>query len=81
MNLRRRQKGLVLRPKIRHQEQTPVKENISFKCRMCGSHDDTVQHILGNCPKLRQTAYKKRLLGGSYIEMRARNMDLSSMTK
>mgnify|MGYP000332641084 CR=1 FL=1 len=30
------------------QDQAPrtnaVKENVSFKCRMCGSHDETVQH-------------------------------------
>ena len=27
---------------------------------MCGSHDETVQHILCSCPKLAQTEYKKR---------------------
>ncbi|XP_068707858.1 uncharacterized protein [Montipora foliosa] len=27
---------------------------------MCGSHDETVQHILYSCPKLAQTEYKKR---------------------
>ena len=38
----------------------------SSKCRMCGSHDETVQYILCSCPKLAQTEYKKRLmlLGG-----------------
>jgi len=34
------------------QDQAPrtnaVKENVSLKCRICGSHDETVQHILGN---------------------------------
>ena len=35
-------------------------QNISSKCRMCGSHDETVQHILCSCPKLAQTEYKKR---------------------
>ena len=67
------------------QDQAPrtnaVKENVSFKCRMCGNHDETVQHILGNCSKLRLMEYKKRLLGGSYIGRRARNVDLSAMTK
>ena len=33
---------------------------VSSKCRMCGSHDETVQHILCSCPKLAQTEYKKR---------------------
>ena len=36
------------------------KQNVSSKCRMCGSHDETVQHILCSCPKLAQTEYKKR---------------------
>lgn len=36
------------------------KQNVSSKCRMCGSHDETVQHILCSCPKLVQTEYKKR---------------------
>ena len=27
---------------------------------MCGSHNETVQHILCSCPKLAQTEYKKR---------------------
>ena len=35
-------------------------QNVSSKCRMCGSHDETVQHILCSCPKLSQTEYKKR---------------------
>ena len=35
-------------------------QNISSKCRMCGSHDESVQHILCSCPKLVQTEYKKR---------------------
>ena len=35
-------------------------QNVSSKCRMCGSHDETVQHILCSCPKLAQTEYKKR---------------------
>ena len=29
-------------------------QNVSSKCRMCGSHDETVQHILCSCPKLAQ---------------------------
>ena len=66
------------------QDQAPrtnaVKENVSSKCRMRGRHDETVQHILGNSSKLRETEYKKRLLGGSYIGRRARNMDLSAVT-
>ena len=35
-------------------------QNVPSKCRMCGSHDETVQHILCSCPKLAQTEYKKR---------------------
>ena len=35
-------------------------QNVSSKCRMCGSHDETVQHILCSFPKLAQTEYKKR---------------------
>ena len=35
-------------------------ENVSSKCRMCGSDDETVQHILCSCSKLAQTEYKKR---------------------
>ena len=35
-------------------------QNVSSKCRMCGSHDETVQHILCSCPKFAQTEYKKR---------------------
>ena len=35
-------------------------QNVSSKCRMFGSHDETVQHILCSCPKLAQTEYKKR---------------------
>ena len=35
-------------------------QNVSSKCRMCGTHDETVQHILCSCPKLAQTEYKKR---------------------
>ena len=35
-------------------------QNVSSKCRMCGNHDETVQHILCSCPKLAQTEYKKR---------------------
>ena len=35
-------------------------QNVSSKCRVCGSHDETVQHILCSCPKLAQTEYKKR---------------------
>ena len=35
-------------------------QNVSSKCRMCGSHDETVQHILCSCPKPAQTEYKKR---------------------
>ena len=35
-------------------------QNVSSKCRMCASHDETVQHILCSCPKLAQTEYKKR---------------------
>ena len=35
-------------------------QNVSSKCRMCGSHDETVQHTLCSCPKLAQTEYKKR---------------------
>ena len=26
-------------------------QNVSSKCRMCGGHDETVQHILYSCPK------------------------------
>ena len=37
-------------------------QNVSSKCRMCGSHDETVQHILCSCPKLAPTEYKKRHL-------------------
>ena len=32
-------------------------QNLSSKCRMCGSHNETVQHILCSCPKPAQTAY------------------------
>lgn len=35
-------------------------QNVSSKCRMCGSHDETVQHILCSCPKVALTEYKKR---------------------
>ena len=34
------------------------KQNVSPKCRMCGSHDETVQHTLCSCSKLAQC--KKR---------------------
>ena len=30
------------------------------RLKMCGSHDETVQHILCSCPKLVQTEYRKR---------------------
>ena len=30
-------------------------QNVLSKCRMCGSHDETVQHISCSCPKLAQT--------------------------
>ena len=56
-------------------------QNVSSKCRMCGSHDETMQHILCSCPKLAQTEYKKRHdVGGSYIGSCARNMKLSAVT-
>ena len=32
--------------------------NVSSKCRMSGSHDETVQHILYSCPKLVQTEWR-----------------------
>ena len=35
-------------------------KNVSSKCRMCGSHDETVQHILCSFPKLAQKEYKER---------------------
>ena len=35
-------------------------QNASSKCKMCGSHDETVQHILCSCPKLAQKEYKTR---------------------
>lgn len=34
------------------------KQNVSPKCTMCGSHDETVQHTLCSCSKLAQC--KKR---------------------
>ena len=34
-------------------------QNVSSKCRTCGSQDETVQHILCSCPKLAQTEYKE----------------------
>ena len=43
----------AIKARIEHQ-------NVSSKCRVCGSHDETVQHILCSCPKLAQTEYKKR---------------------
>ena len=57
-------------------------QNVSSKCRMCGSHDETVQHILCSCPKLAQTDIKRgmMLLGGSFIGRCARNMELSAVT-
>jgi len=58
-------------------------QNVSSKCRMCGSHDEIVQHILCSCPKLAQTEYKNiymMLLGESYIGKYARNMELSAVT-
>ena len=36
------------------------KQNASATCRMCGNHDERVQHILCSCSKLAQVEYKKR---------------------
>ena len=56
-------------------------QNVTSKCRMCGSFDETVQHILCSFPKLAQTEYKKRhdVVGRSYIRRYARNMELSTV--
>ena len=43
----------VIKGKIdKSQEQT--------KCRMCGRADETINHILSECPKLSQREYKRR---------------------
>ena len=30
------------------------------QCRMCGSADETINHVLSECPKLAQKEYKRR---------------------
>jgi hypothetical protein len=37
-----------------------MKEQGSSNCRMCGSREETVMHILSECEKLAQTEYRKR---------------------
>ena len=35
------------------------KEDISSMCRMCGKSEETIAHILNECPNLAQNEYKK----------------------
>lgn len=44
----------------RNYKVTILKEQGSKKCRMCNERDETIMHILSECPKLAQTEYKKR---------------------
>ena len=64
--------------KRRIREELQVVEFVSSKCRMCGSHDETVQHILCSCPQNIKRGMV--LLGGSFIGRCARNMELSAVT-
>ena len=34
-------------------------EDIDYKCRVCGTADEAVAHIVSECPKLTQTDNKK----------------------
>ena len=47
-------------------------QNVTSKCRICGSHNETEQHILCSSCMM--------LLGGSYIGRCASNMELSTVT-
>ena len=64
--LKKETEGLIFAAQVQALRTNAVKarienQNVSSKCRMCGSHDETVQHIfLCSCPKLAQTEYKKR---------------------
>ena len=62
--LKRETEGLIFASQDQALRTNAVKarienQNASYKCRMCGSHDETVQHILCSCSKLVQTEYKK----------------------
>ena len=58
--LKKETEGLIFAAQDQALRTNAIKANVSSKCRMCGSHDETVQHILCSCPKLAQTEYKKR---------------------
>ena len=44
----------------RSQKVKIMKEQGTSKCRMCGSSEESVMHILSECEKLAQTEYRKR---------------------
>ena len=55
--LKKRTEGLIFAAQDQALSTNTVKarienQNVSSKCRMCGSHNETVQHILCSCPKL-----------------------------
>ena len=56
-------------------------QNVPSKCRMCGSHDESVQHISCSCPSLRRQNINGHmmLLCRSYIGSCASNMELSAV--
>ena len=66
------------------QDQALRTNAIKAKCRVCGSHDETVQHInfYVVAPSLRRRNMKgdMMVLGGSYIGSCARNMVFSAVT-
>ena len=35
------------------------KQTISPKCRLCGTKEETVMHLVSGCPKLAQKQYKR----------------------
>ena len=63
--LKKETEGLILATQGQALRTNAVKtkienQNVSSKCRMCGSYDETVQHIWCSCPNIAQTEYKKR---------------------
>ena len=63
--LKKETEGLIFAAKDQALRTNAIKariqnQNVSSNCRMCGSHDETVQYVLCSCPKLVQTEYKKR---------------------
>ena len=36
------------------------KQPVSSKCRLCGTKEETVMHLVSGCPKLAQKQYKRR---------------------